>query len=595
VTPAREPRARRSRARRLLPLAIVCACTLAVFLPVVFGEYVADDLYLLAYSPGFAGIDRLWDAVRAPFWGTEASLWRPLASATLCVGHALGGGQPWITHAFALVAHLCATVLAYAILRQFKVGTTRAAVAAAVFALHPCQVESVAWAAAIADPLAGCATLLSVWGWIRWRTAARSSLPWVAWLGFALAVASKETGATALLWIGAAEVALRRRVVPTPCIVGFVGLAVVTVLWLLMRAWVFGDFGCGFDRGQLLDERVRGPHGLLLRTYLAAALVTTPTGWLALTPNRWVPPDAAGLAVGLCALLPLVAAGVACARSAWRRRADLACLGSFGVLAGLAGPVLGATNVGHWPVADRYLYCALFGVAVILVACGQCRVPLALALVGTCAVASSRLVPHWRSQEAIAARAMADCPQHPEAHYLRGQIERRRAAQPVRDRPGQAARRARYQRALIAYQRAAVLVDQPVYGAADLRRVLGLNAELGAALVAVAGRLRPLPEVIAELQALAEREPSSSQVQLVLGVARAAAGDERGAERAWRRALILDPESPEAASNLARVQAWRCGDAPSPQPVAVGNAGGRTLGAAGEALTLTVPSRDKNR
>jgi len=593
MTPAREPRARR--AREVLPLAIVCVCTLAVFLPVVFGEYVADDLYLLTYSPGFAGIDQLWDAVRAPFWGVEASLWRPLASATLCVGHALGGGQPWITHTFALVAHLCATVLAYAILRQFRVGTTRAAIAAGVFALHPCQVESVAWAAAIADPLAGCATLLSVWGWIRWRIRARSSRPWVAWLGFALAVASKETGATALLWIGAAEVALRRRVAPAPCTVGFVGLAVLMVLWLLMRAWVFGDFGCGFDRGQLLDERVRGVHGLLLRAYLAAALVTTPTGWLAITPNRWVPPDAAGLACGLCAMLPFVAAGVACARSAWRRRADLACLGSFGLLAGLAGPVLGTTNVGHWPIADRYLYCGLFGVAVILVACGQCRLPLALALLATCAVASARLVPQWRTQEAIAARAMADCPQHPEAHYLRGQIERRRAAQPVRDRPGQAARRAHYRRALSAYQRAAMLVDLPVYGAADLRRVLGLNAELGAALVAVAGRLRPLPEVIAELQALAEREPSSAQVLLVLGVARAAIGDERGAERAWRRALTLDPESPVAATNLARVQAWRCGDAPSPQPVAASDAGGRPFGAAGDPITATAPSPRNTR
>lgn len=550
-------RVRARRARAVLPLAMVCSCVLAVFLPALLGEYVADDLYLLHYSPGFTGIEGLWDAIRAPFWGTEASLWRPLTSATLCVGHALGGGAPWATHAFALLAHLGATILAYAILRQFAVAAPRAAVAAAVFALHPCQVEGVAWAAAIADPLAGCAMLLALWSWVRWRTQAAASPPWGAWVGFALALASKETGAATLLWIAAAEVALRGRAVRASRTAGVAGLFVILALWLVARALVFGDLGCGFDRGLLLDERVRGGQGLLMRGYLAAALAIAPTGWLGLTPNRWVPPDVAGLAHGLLALTPLVACGVACVWSAWRTRADLACLGCAGVLGGLAGPVLGITNVGHWPIADRYLYGAVFGVAILLVASGSCRMPLALALAATCGVASVRLVPLWRSPDAIAARAMADCPQHPEAHYLRGQIERRNAVSGVRDGRDRARRRVHYEHALAAYRRAAALVDQPVYGGADLRRVLGLNAQLGAALVAVAGRLRPVPEVLAELEALVERVPDSAQVQLVLGVARAAGGDERGAERAWQHALALDPGSREAAFNLARSQAWR--------------------------------------
>ncbi|MEZ5963766.1 MAG: hypothetical protein R3F56_07965 [Planctomycetota bacterium] len=550
-------RLRARRVRALLPVAIVCGCVLAVFLPALFGDYVADDLYLLFYSPGFTGISGLWDAIRAPFWGTEASLWRPLSSATLCVGHALGGGEPWVTHTFALLAHLGSTILAYAILRNFAVAAPRAAVAVAVFALHPCQVEGVAWAAAIADPLAGCAMLLALWSWVHWRKQASASLPWLAWVGFALALASKETGAATLLWIAAAEVALHGRAVRRNRTVGFAGLGAVLALWLLARAMVFGDLGCGFDRGLLLDERVRGGQGLLMRGYLAAALACTPTGWLGLTPNRWVPPDVAGLAYGLVALLPLLACGVACVWSAWRARSDLACLGCAGVLAGLAGPVLGITNVGHWPIADRYLYGALFGFAILLVASGPCRMPLALALASTCAVVSSRLVPLWRSPDAIAARAMADCPQHPEAHYLRGQIERRNALVAVRHGHDRARRRTHYEHALAAYRRAAALVEQPVYGGADLRRVLGLNSRLGAALVAVAGRLRPLPEVVSELEALAERVPNSGQVQLVLGVAHAAWGDERGAERAWLRALALDPGSREAAFNLARSQAWR--------------------------------------
>lgn len=527
---------------------------LAVFSPALWGDYVDDDLDLLISSPAFAGIEHVWEAVRSPFWGEGLGYWRPLTSLLLSVGHAIGHGHPWPTHAMAVGAHLAAATLVFEIARRLEVPPHLALLAAAAFALHPCQVESVAWVAALGDPLAGAATLLAVYSWLGWRRRARGS-PWGAWAAVALAIASKESGVGAVGWLLATEFVLGRRVVGSvprghAARRAWLGVAAVVAVWLLLRALVFGDLGAGFDRGRL-ETGAHGVQGLALRAYLACGFATLPTGWSGFTPYRWIPPDSAGLLGGVAPLAMLLIAMALAMRAAWRGQAVVVGLGVLGGLVAIAPAVLLPQSLGPWPLVDRYAYLLVFGVVAVPLASGRCRPWLASVLVVVSAVASSTLVPAWRTQERVVARALADCPRHPEPHYLLGNLELQRGDRATLQRDRSA--RAHYARAVSAFQRCRTRLRRPLYAGEHLRAVLGLNARIGEALAALSGRLRAIDVIRAELAALASEFPDSVQVLLIQGAAHAEAGDVDRAEKTWLRALALDEFSHQAAFNLGRL------------------------------------------
>lgn len=535
-------------------LLLVWLATVLVFGAALRGDYVDDDLDLLGASPAFAGIGHLADAVRMPFWGYELSYWRPLTSAVLCVGHWLGGGHPWPTHAAALLAHLLATTLAFAILRRFGANGTFAALGAALFALHPCQVESLAWVAALGDPLSGAAILLALFGWLRFRERAGASLPLLAWLGVALALAAKESGVMALGWLAVADLLLRRRW-PLPrgrWVLGWVGVAIVVAAWLGLRMLVFGDAAAGFDRGQL-QLGLTGADSAALRAFLGSSFAAMPSGWLGITPYRVVPPTGGELWAALPLRALAVLGAVLAVASAARRQRDLALLGGLGFAVAIAPAVLLPASLGPWPLVDRYLYVALFGCAAVLLGCGAVRPWLGVVLVAVCAGVSAFAVPQWRDHATVVARALADCPQHPEPQFMRGNAERL-AAEAEPPGPQQAAAVARHlRRAIAAYNRARTLLQQPLYAGAHLRHLFGPNLEIGTAMAQLQGQLRPPAAILADLTATAERFPDDANVQIARGIAAAVAGNAAVAEAAWLRALELQPGNDQAAFNLGRL------------------------------------------
>jgi len=541
-----------ARGRDATALVLVCLTVVVVFAAAMRGDYVDDDLDLLRASPAFSGIDGLLAAVSQPFWGYEVSYWRPLTSALMCVGHWLGGGQPWCLHALGLAVHLAATTLAFLVLRRLGAATVPAALAAAVFALHPCQVESVAWVAALGDPCAGAATLLAVFGWLGWRRDGDRGSPWLVWTGLGLALASKESGLAALGWLLAVDLVTRSSLRSCTSRRGWLGCAVVVGLWLGARMLVFGETSMGFGRGQL-DTGAGSGHGFLLRAYLGLAYLALPTGWLGCTPYRWVSADPAALVRATLPLLSLAglaaAACVSAARGTARGR-TIAGLGALGMLAVVLPPALVPSNLGPWPVVDRYVYLAVFGAAAIWVGAGRCRTALALGLAVTCAATSAWSVPRWSSQPRVVERALTDCPQHPEPHYLAGTLALAGADRTAGNWRG---RRSLCETARAAFARALTLVQRPHYGARHDRALLGLNARLGLALAELQGHLAPIADVLDDLGALAATHRDSAQVQVVLGAVHAEAGDYALAAAAWRRALGLDPSCREAAHNLARL------------------------------------------
>lgn len=124
--------------------------------------------------------------------------------------------NPWLYHGFNVVVHAVSAVLAFSLLRRLSRYDDASLVGAMVFALHPVQVETVAWASGTKDLLAWCFTLAALLVHVGGHDAARpgSRIAWRLAAGVlaVLAMLSKPTAIVApLLALGIDRLALRRQ------------------------------------------------------------------------------------------------------------------------------------------------------------------------------------------------------------------------------------------------------------------------------------------------------------------------------------------------------------------------------------------------
>ena len=125
------------------------------------------------------------------FTHVHSSNWHPLTwiSHMLdCQYYGLWAGGHHLTN---VLLHAATTVLLFLVLLQATGRLWPSALAAALFALHPLRVESVAWVAERKDVLSGLFFMLTLWAYVRYarrpfsRPAtwpSRPSLPWGSWL-----------------------------------------------------------------------------------------------------------------------------------------------------------------------------------------------------------------------------------------------------------------------------------------------------------------------------------------------------------------------------------------------------------------------------
>lgn len=87
--------------------------------------------------------------------------------------------KPWVFHSVNLGVHLLAVLVAFNILERLLRRVTEEQVAhraawlgAALFAIHPLQVEAVAWVSGLKDVLGGALALIAIWQYLLWTDAA---------------------------------------------------------------------------------------------------------------------------------------------------------------------------------------------------------------------------------------------------------------------------------------------------------------------------------------------------------------------------------------------------------------------------------------
>ena len=147
---------------------LLVAVTLVVYWPVMSCDFVNydDPDYFSSNTHVQSGLTS--DNVVWAFCTGYAGNWHPLTWLSLMLDRELSGPGPAGPHVTNLLFHLANTVLLFLLLRRLTAATWRSAFVAALFALHPLHVESVAWISERKDVLSTFFGLLALGAWGRY-------------------------------------------------------------------------------------------------------------------------------------------------------------------------------------------------------------------------------------------------------------------------------------------------------------------------------------------------------------------------------------------------------------------------------------------
>ena len=213
----------------------LCLLTILIYRPAWHGGFIwDDDRYVtqnrLLTAPD--GLRRIWFSLDAP------SQYFPLAYTVLRIERSLWDLNPTGYHWVNILLHVANALLVWRVLSRLKI--PGAWLAAAVFALHPVQVESVAWISELKNVLMGFFFLLTLLAWIEQVDATgkrRHVLYLAAVLFYSLALFAKSTACTLpaalilILWFKRKPIGRREVLEIVPFIVLALGIGLVAIWW----------------------------------------------------------------------------------------------------------------------------------------------------------------------------------------------------------------------------------------------------------------------------------------------------------------------------------------------------------------------------
>jgi len=162
------------RGRRDITLGIylfLVGISLAVFAQTIRYGFVNfdDDLYVYNTPAIQAGVTIR--GIGLAFTSPHARNWHPLTTISHMLDFQLYGLNAGGHHAANVVLHTIAVLLLFEVLRQMTGAVWKSAAVAALFAVHPLHVESVAWVSERKDVLSGVFFLLTLAAYVRYTRA----------------------------------------------------------------------------------------------------------------------------------------------------------------------------------------------------------------------------------------------------------------------------------------------------------------------------------------------------------------------------------------------------------------------------------------
>jgi tetratricopeptide (TPR) repeat protein len=325
--------------------------------------------------------------------------WHPVTWLSLQLDTHVYGGASWGYHLTNVLLHALNAVLLFVVLERMTGSPWRSAFVAALFAVHPLRVESVAWVSERRDVLSAFFWILAMgaYAWYVQRPGLGRYL--LVALAFVLGLMSKLMVVTLPLALLLLDCWPLQRISASPAAI--VRL-LIEKLPLFALAFAGGVLAVLSHRGYLMKEPLLADHALswrVLNACISCLAYLRMTAWPShLAPMYTQPPEQQSLLGGVAAGAILLLLTIGCLAQA-RRRPYLA-VGWLWYLGTLL-PVLGLfpTDVIH-TMADRYTYLPHIGLFIALVwglaDLLKDRCPASVLAAGTAALLLSLAIVTWK-------------------------------------------------------------------------------------------------------------------------------------------------------------------------------------------------------
>lgn len=414
----------------------LAAVTFTAFRAVVYNDFIKlDDRQYILENPHLTG-GLTWQNVKWAMGANYASNWHPLTWLSHMLDVQLFGLAPAGHHFVSLLLHTANALLLFGLLRRITGALWRSAMVAALFALHPLHVESVAWAAERKDVLSTFFLMLTLLTYAQYAGTARSpgwrSRAWfaVALISFSLGLMSKPMLVTvpALLLLLDFWPLQRLPYTTTLRVVlekaPFILLALISCVATFLAQSKGHTVSIGLPLiPRLVNATVSYVKYLGLTFWPANLAAFYPH------PDQHYPISHQWAYWKIAAAL-LLLAGISAAAVRCRKPEPWLAVGWFWYLITLL-PVIGLVQVGQQAMADRYSYVPLIGIFICLVwsanhliaSRGAGKLALAVAavlLVTACTAATNRQVKFWQNNFSLFQHALNVTSDNAVANYLTG-------------------------------------------------------------------------------------------------------------------------------------------------------------------------------
>ena len=483
-----------------------------------------DDVYVTSNEHVVTGLNQ--DSVVWAFTTFDAANWHPITWLSHLLDVQLFQLDPRGHHLTSVLLHAVNVVLLFLLLFRMTGAVWRSALVAALFAVHPLHVESVAWIAERKDVLSTFFWLLTLGAWLRWldgKTAQRYAIVVVL---FTLGLMTKPMLVTLPFTLMLLDVwPLKRATFPT-------------LWWEKAPLFVLSAASCVVT---FMAQRSGGAVWSLEKIAFDARLANAAQAYLWYLGKTFWPTSLAclypysttvhvGTAIG--SAFSVVGLTVLAVRLA--RQAPYAFV-SWAWYLGTLVPVIGLVQVGAQAAADRYTYIPLIGIFIAiawgLAALVEARPPLRYPAAALSGLAIVALIPvtraevrHWHDNVTLFTQALAVTSNNYVAHNNLGLAQEGRGDT---------------ERAITHYE--AALAIKPDY----VDALINLSAALHHA-----GKER---EAIEDLNRALTIAPDSPAAEVNLGNALVATGKLDEAIEHYTRALRARPGYYDAEENIGLV------------------------------------------